>query len=253
MLQTCRLAGKALPVAGRALQATTLTSPFSPKAQHKSFCVWNATSAVQLSAKAHRSCLVASVGHRFTGGNSVSAVTKRFFSDSDIRVGEEYERGQQDESSTLTITPPFGHDDNETLANQLGIYKVWEYSDMGKKSMFTMAFQSRALLDPELRELEKFLEADNEMKLKQIPTGETRNISLPPEVTEYFSKIKIPFAASVFKSNMEGASDSLVFCFETPGGFWTLAWHVPSELFMKEPDLMFLCIQTIRISPKNAQ
>lgn len=124
MLQTCRLAGKALPVAGRALQATTLTSPFSPKAQHKSFCVWNATSAVQLSAKAHRSCLVASVGHRFTGGNSVSAVTKRFFSDSDIRVGEEYERGQQDESSTLTITPPFGHDDNETLANQLGIYKV---------------------------------------------------------------------------------------------------------------------------------
>lgn len=29
--------------------------------------------------------------------------------------------------------------------------------------MFTMAFQSRALLDPELRELEKFLEADNEV------------------------------------------------------------------------------------------
>jgi len=62
---------------------------------------------------------------------------------------------------------------------------------------------------------------------------------------------QIPFAVEIFESHTDGVSDTLVFAFETPGGFWTIGWHVPVELFTQEPDLFFLFLQTLRLSPKD--
>jgi hypothetical protein len=39
--------------------------------------------------------------------------------------------------------PPYGHDENQLLAKQLGIENVYEYSDMGSISRVTVAFQGR--------------------------------------------------------------------------------------------------------------
>lgn len=62
---------------------------------------------------------------------------------------------------------------------------------------------------------------------------------------------QIPFAVEIFESHTDGVSDTLIFAFETPGGFWTIGWHVPVELFTQEPDLFFLFLQTLRLSPKD--
>lgn len=47
-------------------------------------------------------------------------------------------------------------------------------------------------------------------------------------------------------------SDSLIFAFETPGGFWTIGWHVPMQLFKQEPDLFFLFLQALRLKPRGS-
>ena len=85
----------------------------------------------------------------------------------------------------------------------------------------------------------------------------------------------MPFAVEIFESNTEGGtsitaqiaataqiscpdhvcvwpvSDTLVFAFETPGGFWTIGWHVPVQLFTQEPDLFFLFLQALRLKPRD--
>ena len=47
--------------------------------------------------------------------------------------------------------------------------------------------------------------------------------------THTYTWNQVPFAVEIFVSNTEGVSDTLVFAFETPGGFWTIGWHVPGR------------------------
>ena len=52
-----------------------------------------------------------------TDGNSESEQMR------EVRIGAAYEKGQIDPSSSVTIHPPVGHDENTELAQQLGIFK----------------------------------------------------------------------------------------------------------------------------------
>jgi len=166
-----------------------------------------------------------------------------------VWVGEGFARGQRDESSQVQIEPPFGHDDNMALANTLGIVSVYEYTDMGSTSRITVAFQSRE--NANFDDVEAFVVADGEAKLQQVPNGKIALIRFPDDVTQHFKNLGMPFSAHSFDSNTEGISDTLAFTFETPGGFWTLGWNVAAELFRQEPDLFFLFIQSIRVTPRN--
>mmetsp|Transcript_43413 Transcript_43413/g.67991 ORF Transcript_43413/g.67991 Transcript_43413/m.67991 type:complete len:236 (-) Transcript_43413:30-737(-) len=181
--------------------------------------------------------------------NGISPARGFFSKGPKMEVGSNYDKGQQDSSTKVEMQAPFGHDENRQLATQLGIYKVYEYSDMGRTSRVTVAFQSRRDLDLSLHDVEKFMEADNQEKLRQVPEGKINATEFPAEVTSHFSELKVPFTQSIFRSNREGMSDTLVFAFATPGGFWTIGWYVPAELFAKEPDLFFLFIQSIKLVP----
>uniref|UniRef100_A0A7S0YSB9 Uncharacterized protein n=1 Tax=Hemiselmis tepida TaxID=464990 RepID=A0A7S0YSB9_9CRYP len=137
------------------------------------------------------------------------------------------------------------------LANTLGIVSVYEYTDMGSTSRITVAFQSRE--NANFDDVEAFVVADGEAKLEQVPNGKIALIRFPDDVTRHFSNLRMPFSAHSFDSNTDGISDTLAFTFETPGGFWTLGWNVSAQLFRQEPDLFFLFIQSIRVTPRNVK
>ena len=171
----------------------------------------------------------------------------------EARVGDGYQKGQVDSSTEIVFELPFGHDSNDELAQKLGIFRVFEYEDSGRVSRITVAFQSRASLPAEVQSVEAHMALDNVNKLKQIPDGDVRGVKFPDDVTRHFRDLQVPFAAEIFASRTEGVSDTLVFGFETPGGFWTIGWHVPEELFTKEPDLFFLFLQALRMSPRETE
>lgn len=69
--------------------------------------------------------------------------------------------------------------------------QVYEYEDSGRVSRVTVAFQSRASMPPEVQSVEAHCALDNVHKLKQMPNGEVRGVSLPEDVTRHFKDLKV--------------------------------------------------------------
>ncbi|EKX40911.1 hypothetical protein GUITHDRAFT_164498 [Guillardia theta CCMP2712] len=169
-----------------------------------------------------------------------------------VEVGDDYEKGQDDPTSILEVQMPFGHDENVDLAKQLGIYKVYEYSDGDAISRITMSFQKRGNLSADVQTLEAFCAAEAKSMTQRVEGCSISTVAFPEDVTKHFNDIKVPFLAQAFRTNSDRISDSLVFFFETPGGFWSIGWYVPAELFSKEPDLFFFFLQSIKVKPRQS-
>ena len=69
--------------------------------------------------------------------------------------------------------------------------QVYEYEDSGRVSRVTAAFQSRASQPAEVQSVEAHMALDNVHKLKQMPKGEVRAVSLPDDVTRHFRDLKV--------------------------------------------------------------
>ena len=64
--------------------------------------------------------------------------------------------------------------------------------------------------------------------------------------------VQVPFAVEIFESKTEGVSDTLVFAFETPGGFWLVLCSrtIRSALLTNHTLRVCMpCLHAVRILP----
>lgn len=161
------------------------------------------------------------------------------------------------------MSAPPDHAENPDAALKLGLHQLFEYSvEQSFSSVVTLAFQPRWERDVDV---DTFIEVDCMDKLSKYEKSEVPSVCLPlfdcPKVQ--YLKFEdddirpllmkgVPHQAYEFVSNTDGVSDALAMVLETPGGFWTLCWNAPRQVYMDMTAMFVDLLCTLKITPNPA-
>lgn len=136
-----------------------------------------------------------------------------------------------DTSVKLSFKPPTGYVEMLDLALKNNLFKLYQLPNPNgaSRSFFTVAFQQKSHSDG-LRNLNEFVNTDLYHFRQQFPQAIIGRVNWQGIVAEKFSRLGFPMQTYVFKGNQRPQSvngDSLTLFFETPAGYWSVAWTVP--------------------------
>ena len=179
--------------------------------------------------------------------------------DQDVIMFRGFQKGQKDESASVTFKAPPGHIESPSIAKKNGLFKYYALppSEEGKSplSIVTVAFKKKSS-KPGLRNLDDFISTDISYFRDHYKNATVSQASLPKDVTTHLSEDGIPFETYLTKGNVKGEGkqflgDGMVLFFETPGGFWSVSWTAPEKLIKEAPDSFLFFLKDMRVNLKS--
>lgn len=148
---------------------------------------------------------------------------------------------EHDDSIEIVFNTPDGMVENEELAREYGIHKIYRAQDPSKahpESIIGISF-SKKKEKSEITNLNLFVASNAFNMRKLFPDSELTVglLTLPEEVVKKFKDLAIPYQATLLLLDTKDGRPlhtSAIFYFETPAGFWSINWTGSREILESE-------------------
>ncbi len=140
---------------------------------------------------------------------------------------------QTDKSAQIAFKPPARYVESEKAAEQHGLVKYYKLPapDGNSRSFLTVSFQDKSE-EPDIKNLKEYVNLDLNNYKQSFPDSVIAKVKVQGIIARKFSKLGFPVLMFMFKGNKDSErvnSDSITLFFETPAGYWSIAWTVPQR------------------------